>query len=120
MLAPSASTANWFWSNVADLSASEIVTRYKNLADIERASECSRATSRSPRIPPPARSHPRPRADLLPRSGALPGDAHAPQSERQQREPKTALEMLRRIQKHRATIGERTYTGISKTTLEQL
>jgi hypothetical protein len=34
--------------------------------------------------------------------------------------PKTALEMLRRIQKHRATIGERTYTGISKTTPEQL
>ena len=34
--------------------------------------------------------------------------------------PKTALELLRRIQQHRATIGEHTYTGISKTTQEQL
>ena len=34
--------------------------------------------------------------------------------------PKTALELLRRIQKHSATIGERAYTGISKTTPEQL
>jgi hypothetical protein len=33
--------------------------------------------------------------------------------------PKTALELLRRIQKHRATIGERPYTGIGKTTPEQ-
>ena len=34
--------------------------------------------------------------------------------------PRTALELLRRIQKHSATIGERAYTGISKTTPEQL
>lgn len=34
--------------------------------------------------------------------------------------PKTALELLRRIQQHRAIIGEHTYTGISKTTQEQL
>jgi transposase len=34
--------------------------------------------------------------------------------------PKTALELLRRIQHHRATIGKQTYTGISKTTQEQL
>ena len=34
--------------------------------------------------------------------------------------PKTALEMLRRIQKHRATIGERACTGISKTTRSNL
>lgn len=34
--------------------------------------------------------------------------------------PKTALELLRRIRKYRATIGEHTYAGISKTTQEQL
>ena len=34
--------------------------------------------------------------------------------------PKTALELLARIQKHRATIGEHVYTGTSKTTKEQL
>ena len=36
------------------------------------------------------------------------------------RSPKTALELLRRIQRHRATIGTHVYTGISKTTPEQL
>ena len=30
--------------------------------------------------------------------------------------PKAALELLARIQKHRATIGEHVYTGTSKTT----
>jgi transposase len=34
--------------------------------------------------------------------------------------PSTALELLRRIQQHRATIGERSYSGLSKTTPEQL
>jgi len=34
--------------------------------------------------------------------------------------PAVALELLRRIQQHRATIGERSYTGTSKTTPEQL
>ncbi len=37
-----------------------------------------------------------------------------------ERSPKTTLEILRRIQQHRATIGEHAYTGISKTTPEQL
>ena len=108
-------------TNVADLSASEIVTRYKNPADIERASECSRATSRShpysTACPIAIRAHAlicflalvlyRVMRMRLKASGSSAS-------------PKTALEMLRRIQKHRATIGERTYTGISKTTPEQL
>jgi hypothetical protein len=34
--------------------------------------------------------------------------------------PKTALELLNRIQKHRVTAGDRTYSGISKTTQEQI
>ena len=69
LLAPSASTANWFWSQ-----------RHRPLSERDRdalqepgghrtglpgaQSDLDRA-----RIPPPARSHPRPRADLLPRSG---------------------------------------------------
>lgn len=34
--------------------------------------------------------------------------------------PTKALEQLRRIQQHRATIGDQTYTGLSGTTREQL
>ena len=34
--------------------------------------------------------------------------------------PSTAPNLLRRIQQHRATIGERNHTGVSKTTPEQL
>ena len=34
--------------------------------------------------------------------------------------PTKALEQLRRIQQHRATIGDQAYTGISRTTPEQL
>lgn len=34
--------------------------------------------------------------------------------------PKTALELLRRIQQHKATVGTKEFTGISKTTREQL
>jgi len=34
--------------------------------------------------------------------------------------PKTALEILSRIQQHKATVGDRAYSGISKTTPEQL
>ena len=37
-----------------------------------------------------------------------------------ERSPKTTLKILRRIQQHRATIGDHAYTGISKTTSEQL
>lgn len=34
--------------------------------------------------------------------------------------PSTALELLRRIQQHRATLGEHSYSGVSKATPEQL
>jgi hypothetical protein len=34
--------------------------------------------------------------------------------------PKTALELLSRIQQHRVIVGTTVYTGISKTTTEQL
>ena len=37
-----------------------------------------------------------------------------------QHSPSSALNLLRRIQQHRATIGERAYSGVSKTTTEQL
>ena len=108
-------------TNVADLSASEIVTRYKNLADIERGFRVLKSDLEiAPvfhRLPDRIRAHAlicflalvlyRVMRMRLKASGSSAS-------------PKTALEMLRRIQKHRATIGERTYTGISKTTPEQL
>jgi transposase len=34
--------------------------------------------------------------------------------------PSTALELLRRLQQHRATIGERSYSSLRKATSEQL
>ena len=34
--------------------------------------------------------------------------------------PRTALELLARVQRHEATIGERTLRGLSNTTPEQL
>ena len=108
-------------TNVADLAASEIVTRYKNLADIERGFRVLKSDLEiAPvfhRLPDRIRAHAlicflalvlyRVMRMRLKASGSSAS-------------PKTALELLGRIQKHRATIGERAYTGISKTTAEQL
>ena len=108
-------------TNVADLAASEIVTRYKNLADIERGFRVLKSDLEiAPvfhRLPDRIRAHAlicflalvlyRVMRMRLKASGSSVS-------------PKTALELLGRIQKHRATIGERAYTGISKTTAEQL
>jgi len=108
-------------TNVADLGSAEIVTRYKNLADIERGFRVLKSDLEiAPvfhRLPERIRAHALIcfLALVLYRVMRMRLKASGNSAS-----PKTALELLGRIQKHRATIGERAYTGISKTTPEQL
>jgi transposase len=108
-------------TNVADFSASEIVQRYKALADIERGFRVLKSDLEiAPvfhRLPDRIRAHSlicfmalviyRVMRMRLKEHGSL-------------LSPKTALEILSRIQQHKATVGDRAYSGISKTTPEQL
>jgi transposase len=108
-------------TNVPDFSAAEIVHRYKALADIERGFRVLKSDLEiAPvfhRLPERIKAHSLicfialviyrvMRMRLKEHGSAL--------------SPKTALEMLSRIQQHKATVGDRAYTGISKTTPEQL
>jgi len=108
-------------TSIEDFSADEIVTRYKNLADIERGFRVLKSDLEiAPvyhRLPDRIRAHALIcfLALVLYRVMRMRLKAHGSTAS-----PKTALELLRRIQQHRATIGEHTYTGISKTTPEQL
>ena len=108
-------------TNVADLGADEIVMRYKNLADIERGFRVLKSDLEiAPvfhRLPERIRAHALIcfLALVLYRVMRMRLKAAGNGAS-----PKTALELLRRIQKHRAAIGDRPYTGISKTTPEQL
>lgn len=108
-------------TSVADFPAQQIVERYKALADIERGFRVLKSDIEiAPvyhRLPERIRAHGlicflalllyRVMRQRLKASGSL----HS---------PSTALELLRRIQQHRATIGEHSYSGVSKTTPEQL
>jgi transposase len=108
-------------TSVADFSPQQIVERYKALADIERGFRVLKSDIEiAPvyhRLPERIRAHGlicflalllyRVMRQRLKASGS-------PHS------PSTALELLRRIQQHRATIGEHSYSGLSKTTPEQL
>lgn len=108
-------------TSIEDFTADEIVTRYKNLADIERGFRVlKRDLEIAPvyhRLPDRIRAHALIcfLALMLYRVMRMRLKAHGSASS-----PKTALERLRRIQQHRATIGGHTYTGITKTTQEQL
>ena len=108
-------------TSIEDFSAAEIVTRYKNLADIERGFRVLKSDLEiAPvyhRLPDRIRAHALIcfLALVLYRIMRMRLKAHGSTAS-----PKTALELLRRIQQHRATIGEHTYTGISKTTPAQL
>ncbi len=108
-------------TNITDFSAEEIVARYKNLADIERGFRVLKSDLEiAPvyhRLPDRIRAHALIcfLALVLYRVMRARLKAHGSAAS-----PKTALELLRRIQQHRATIGEHAYTGISKTTPEQL
>lgn len=108
-------------TNVDDFSAAHIVERYKSLADIERGFRVLKSDLEiAPvhhRLPGRIRAHALIcfLALVLYRIMRMRLKAHG-----SERSPKTALEILRRIQQHRATIGDHAYTGISKTTQEQL
>lgn len=108
-------------SNVAELSAEEIVTRYKALADIERGFRVLKSDLEiAPvyhRLPNRIRAHALIcfLALVLYRVMRMRLKANGSTLS-----PKSALELLGRIQKHRASMGEHVYTGISKATEEQL
>lgn len=108
-------------TNVTDFSAAQIVQRYKSLADIERGFRVLKSDLEiAPvyhRLPDRIRAHALIcfLALVLYRVMRLRLKASGSAAS-----PKTALERLRRIQQHRATIGDHAYTGMSKTTPEQL
>jgi len=108
-------------TNIEDFTGEEIVYRYKSLADIERGFRVLKSDLEiAPvfhRLPDRIRAHAlicfmalviyRVMRMRLKASGS-------------KMSPKTALEILNRIQQHRANVGTQSYTGISKTTQEQL
>ena len=107
-------------TNVTDFSAAEVVSRYKSLADIERGFRVLKSDIEiAPvyhRLPERIRAHAQicflalvlyrvMRMRLKARGNSL--------------SPTSALQLLGRIQQHRATIGEHTYRGISRMTAQQ-
>jgi hypothetical protein len=108
-------------TSIEDFSAEEVLTRYKNLADIERGFRVLKSDLEiAPvyhRLPDRIRAHALIcfLALVLYRVMRMRLKAHGSTVS-----PKTALELLGRIQQHRATIGGHTYTGITKTAPQQL
>ena len=108
-------------TNVQDFSADEVVQRYKALADIERGFRVLKSDLEiAPvyhRLPERIRAHALIcfMALVLYRVMRTRLKEHGSKAS-----PKTALELLRRIQQHKATVGTKEFTGISKTTREQL
>ena len=108
-------------TSVSEFSAAEIVDRYKSLADIERGFRVLKSDIEiAPvyhRLPERIRAH---AADLLSRARHASGHAHALEGQRQRIRVRPALGLLARIQKHRATIGESAYTGVSRLSPQQI
>jgi len=108
-------------TNVDELPADEVIARYKSLADIERGFRVLKSDIEiAPvhhRLPDRIRAHAMIcfLALVLYRVMRMRLKAKGHSAS-----PTTALERLRRIQAHRATIGDRAFTGLSKTTPEQL
>jgi len=108
-------------TNASDLASAETVTRYKALADIERGFRVLKSDiAIAPvhhRLPDRIRAHALIcfLALVLYRVMRLrlKAKGHAAS-------PRTALDLLARIQRHQARIGERTVDGLSTTTPEQL
>ena len=108
-------------TNVLDFEAKEVVYRYKSLADIERGFRVLKSDLEiAPvfhRLPERIRAHALIcfMALVLYRVMRMRLKEYGCSLS-----PKTALELLNRIQQHRATVGNRAYGGISKTTPEQV
>jgi Transposase DDE domain len=108
-------------TNAADLTPAEAVTRYKSLADIERGFRVLKSDIEiAPvhhRLPDRIRAHALIcfLALVLYRVMRMRLKAKGHSAS-----PRTALDLLARIQKHTTHIGPRTFTGISKTQPEQL
>jgi transposase len=108
-------------TNAPDLSPTETVARYKSLADIERGFRVLKSDIEiAPvhhRLPDRIRAHALIcfLALVLYRVMRMRLKAKGHDAS-----PRTALDLLARIQKHTAHIGERTFNGTSKTTPEQL
>jgi transposase len=108
-------------TNAPDLTPTEAVTRYKALADIERGFRVLKSDIEiAPvhhRLPERIRAHALIcfLALVLYRVMRMRLKAKGHSAS-----PRTALELLARIQRHQARIGERTLGGLSNTTPEQL
>ena len=108
-------------TNAADLPAEDVIARYKSLADIERGFRVLKSDiAIAPvyhRLPDRIRAHAMVcfLALVLYRVMRMRLKARGHSAS-----PRTALDMLARIQKHTAHIGERSFHGTSKTTPEQL
>lgn len=108
-------------TNGQDFSADEVVYRYKALADIERGFRVLKSDLEiAPvfhRLPERIKAHALICfiALVMYRVMRMRLREHGSKSS-----PKTALELLKRIQKHKATVGTKTFTGISKTTRDRL
>lgn len=108
-------------TNAPDLTPVETVARYKSLADIERGFRVLKSDIEiAPvhhRLPDRIRAHALIcfLALVLYRVMRMRLKAKGHDAS-----PRTALDLLGRIQKHTAHIGERTFNGTSKTTPEQL
>jgi transposase len=108
-------------TNVMDFDAAHIVWRYKSLADIERGFRVLKSDLEiAPvfhRLPDRIRAHALIcfLALVLYRVMRMRLKAHG-----STHSPKTTLELLRRLQKHRVQLGEQHLTGIGKTSAEQL
>ena len=108
-------------TNAADLSPADAVTRYKDLADIERGFRVLKSDIEiAPvhhRLPDRIRAHALIcfLALVLWRVMRMRLKAKGHTAS-----PRTALDLLARIQRHQARIGERAVDGLSSTTPEQL
>ena len=108
-------------TNVLDFSAEHIIERYKSLADIERGFRVLKNDiDIAPvfhRLPERIRAHALIcfLALVLYRVMRMRLKAHG-----SLHSPKTTLELLRRLQKHRVQLGEQHLTGIGKTSSQQL
>jgi len=108
-------------TNAPDLTPTEAVERYRSLADIERGFRVLKSDIEiAPvhhRLPDRIRAHALICFMALTLYRVMRIRLKA---QRHTASPSTALNLLARIQKHTAHIGDRTFNGTSKTTQEQL